>query len=65
MCYCNTHMESLATALWWAEVTEVKSGASNVLPNPPDPIQFPSVLFVLSANQKLSRWISQAQRLPR
>jgi len=47
MCYCNTHMESLATALWWAEVTEVKSGASNVLPNPPDPIQFPSVLFVL------------------
>jgi hypothetical protein len=58
MCYCNTHMESLATALWWAEVTEVKSGASNMLPNPPDPNPVPVCFVCLvgcyRSNQKLS-----------
>ena len=42
----NTHVESLATALFWAlKLLKLSPGPRNALPNPQDPIQF-SVCFV-------------------
>ena len=43
-------MELLATALWWAEVTEVKSGASNVFAQSARPYPVP-VCFVCLVGQ--------------